>query len=211
MKRGLIVIIVLIILILFILLYIMPLKIQIFYKLIDKSNELEIYFKTLYGLINYKIDIPYIKMKFGDKSNIKYKINLEDTKDNEDITNNKKRFSIEEFKKSMNRSKVTYKKYKKVISYFMNKVLIKELKLNTEYDFKDAAVTGITAGILYSIESNLLLWILKYKKIQNYRFNINPLFKQENVIHINFSCIIQFKLGHIINGSIKSLILYKRR
>ncbi len=204
-------IIVLIILILFILLYIMPLKIQIFYKLIDKSNELEIYFKTLYGLINYKIDIPYIKMKFGDKSNIKYKINLEDTKDNEDITNNKKRFSIEEFKKSMNRSKVTYKKYKKVISYFMNKVLIKELKLNTEYDFKDAAVTGITAGILYSIESNLLLWILKYKKIQNYRFNINPLFKQENVIHINFSCIIQFKLGHIINGSIKSLILYKRR
>lgn len=211
MKRGLIVIIVLIILILFILLYIMPLKIQIFYKLINKSNELEIYFKTMYGLINYKIDIPYLKMKLGDKPGIKYKINLEGTKNKEDIVNNKKKLSIEEFKKSINRSKITYEKYKNVIKYFINKVFIKELKLNTEYDFEDAAVTGITAGILHSIESNILLWILKYKKIENYRFNINPLFKQENIIHINFSCIIQFKLGHIINGSIKSLILYKRR
>ena len=199
--------VVLIILISLIFIYSMPLQYQISYNSKNISSGLKVVLKTLYGLINYKIDLADLKEKFDDKAEIRYKIDLEDI---EDTINNKEKLGIEKYKRLIINFKATYMKYKNIIKYFIRKGSIKELKFNTEYDFEDAAVTGVITGILYSIQPSILLWIFKYAKIENCQFNINPLFKQKNIIHINFSCIIQFKLGHIIYGSIKHLILYKR-
>lgn len=94
----------------------------------------------------------------------------------------------------------------KGLSYLSN-LWIDEFILIVKFDCYDAAITGIIAGILYFIESNVLLLSLKCKRVENYKFIIQPLFKQENMVDIKFSCIFQFKLGQIIYEKIKLFLL----
>lgn len=195
----------------FLLLYIMPINIFMSYKQKNRKNDIKIHVKTLYGLINYSLDIPYLKMKIFDRNpGLNYEIDLENKEIKGEYFNQEKKYSIEEFKKILKKIKKINGKYKEPINYFIDKIHIKKLNLKTDYDIEDAATTGIIAGLIYSIKSNLIFWILKYKPIKYYNFNVTPLFKQTNIIDLKFYCIIQFKLGHIINVGIKSLIIYKK-
>jgi len=189
----------------------MTIDIRINLYLNNRNFEWAMYIKTLFGVINYKLDLPYIKMKQKRWYRLGYKTELESTRDNMDNQDKEKHFSIDEFKNALYRWQKIHQKYKLLIQYFLKKLRIKKIHLHTEYDLDDACVTGILAGIQYAVQSNILFWLTKYKKVQDCSLKINPLFQQENRIIIDFSCIIQFKLGHIINGGIRSFILYKRR
>lgn len=181
----------------------MPIQIKILYRLNNKNNEFMIETVTFFGLLHSKIDQSFLEEKLGHM-----KSKMEKAKK---LTEKKDKYIIHKFKKISYRTRIFCETYKKAIQYILNKIRINQLHFNVKYDLEDAAITGVIFGILHALQSNMLIWILKYKKIPNCECNITPLFQQQNVIYIDFSCIIQFKLGHIINGSIKSLILYKRR
>lgn len=172
----------------------MPLHIEVSYKQENKENRLVMHIITLFGLIRYKVDFTSL----GNKQiNVRRKLNDK---------------SIEKgFKQSIHKVKKTYQTYKTVMKYFLDKIKIEKFYLNTQYGLENAAVTGVLSGILYSIQSKILILVFRYKNIKDCQIRMTPLFQQQNTIRIDFSCIIQFKLGHIINGSIKSVILYKRR
>lgn len=209
-------VIVLTIVVILILISIMNINIRIDFHLKNKNkekdNELLVYIKTLFGLISYKLDLPYIKMRFdGRKNKLEYKTELEKAKNEKVYAEKKNSFSVAKLKSMINNSQEMFQRFKLPIKYIINKLRIKKLHMNTEYDIDDAAITGIVAGILYTLQSNILLWLKSNKRISDCKVFVQPLFQQENIININFSCIIQFKLGHIINGGIKSLIIMYRR
>lgn len=187
-------------------LYLMPLRIEVSYKQENKENRLVMYIITLFGLIRYKVDLTFLGNKLV---NLKGKLNYKSIE--KEFMEKENRIIIQGFKQSTHKVKENYQTYKTVMKYFLDKIKIEKFYLNTQYGLENAAITGILSGILYSIQSNILILVFQYKNIKDCQIRMIPLFQQQNIIRIDFSCIIQFKLGHIINGSIRSLILYKRR
>ncbi|RBP45581.1 DUF2953 domain-containing protein [Garciella nitratireducens] len=190
-----------IVFILLFILYSMPICIEINYKQKNRKNQSDVYIIILSGLIRYKLDLTFPENKL---INAKKKLNYHFIeKEDQNIMQNFNQF-IHQFQKN-------YQILKGILKYFLDKIKIQKLYLNIEYSLENAALIGIISGILYFIESKIFISIFRYKNIKDCKIKNNPLFRQQNMIQIDFSCIIQFKLGHIINGSIKSLILYKRR
>lgn len=81
----------------------MTIDIRINLYLNNRNFEWAMYIKTLFGVINYKLDLPYIKMKQKDWYRLGYKTELESTRDNMDNQDKEKHFSIDEFKNALYR------------------------------------------------------------------------------------------------------------
>lgn len=193
---------------LFVSIYFLPIK--IFIKFCNKdNNELKIYIITLMGMINYKINYNFLKSRDSSKKySLGFISKIKRTKSKKTIKKDKKKFSINELINILKNAMKNVKKYDEMIRTFIDKIQIKEIKMNTEFDNEDAAITGIVTGILYTIQSNIMTWILLNKKVEKFDIELKPLFEQKNKLYIQFSCIIQFTLGQIIFIGFKLLKLY---
>ncbi|MBR1803086.1 MAG: DUF2953 domain-containing protein [Clostridia bacterium] len=80
------------------------------------------------------------------------------------------------------------------------------LKLGTE----NAVITAYVIGTLASIISILLPHMSVSRKQKDYYYQLIPLYENQNVYEIQFDCIIQVKMVHIIN-TIYSFVKKKKR
>lgn len=82
------------------------------------------------------------------------------------------------------------KKIKPKVSYF---------NLNASLGTQSPVVTSFLVAILSSIISIFLPHVIIDFKNENYKYNIVPIYQNRNLYKINFNCIIQVKMVHIIN------------
>lgn len=166
----------------------MPVHIHISIKWNRKFN-IKISLVTLFGLIKYKIDIAKIKSWYGEKS-------IGKNKEDED----KKIFNM------MKKIKEYYSNNKKWIDYFLRKAKIEKIYWLTSFGLGDAALTGISTGILWSVKNWILAIITNNKKAKEIYINIFPNFGSDN-IESQFSCIISWNFVYIIIVSLYLLIM----
>lgn len=79
-------------------------------------------------------------------------------------------------------------------------IKIKELSLYTEIAREDAAQTAISAGFVWAAQGFLytrLAEIFNTRNSRNY-FMVRPAYTKTNFLLVDYSCIFQFRLGHII-------------
>lgn len=76
---------------------------------------------------------------------------------------------------------------------------IAKLKLNMQVGLENPVVTAFTVTSLCSIISILLPYVATNMKKQNYEYTIVPIYQNQNLYKIQFDCIIQVKMVHIIN------------
>lgn len=76
---------------------------------------------------------------------------------------------------------------------------IEKFKLNGEIGTDNAAFTALSIGFLNSIIPIFVLRKIKFKNIDNYYLNINPIFINQNLVNLDLNCIISIKLVNIIN------------
>ena len=76
---------------------------------------------------------------------------------------------------------------------------ISYLNLQASIGLKSPISTAFTVASIASIISILLPHFTKEWKKENYQYSINPIYLQKNLYQINFNCIIEFKMVHIIN------------
>ena len=76
---------------------------------------------------------------------------------------------------------------------------ISYLNLQTMLGLKSPISTAFTVASVASLISILLPHFTKEWKKENYQYSINPIYLQKNLYQINFNCIIEFKMVHIIN------------
>ncbi len=76
---------------------------------------------------------------------------------------------------------------------------ISNLKLNMQIGVENPVVTAFTVTSLCSIISILLPYVATNMKKQNYEYTIVPIYQNQNLYKIQFDCIIQVKMVHIIN------------
>lgn len=96
------------------------------------------------------------------------------------------------------------KKYSFSVSKILNNLYTNKFKVSFSligdfnYDLEDAAKTAISYGALNSLLPYLLLLFKSFFKVKKFNLNIIPLFKSENLINTEITCIISFNLAKII-------------
>ena len=74
----------------------------------------------------------------------------------------------------------------------------KKTKLNIKLGTEDAALTAIVSSIISIFIALTLSYVADVKKYKNYKYKITPIYLNENVFFLQFSCIITSKILHII-------------
>ncbi|WP_077367636.1 DUF2953 domain-containing protein [Anaerosalibacter sp. Marseille-P3206] len=169
-----------IVMLLIITIFLSPIYIKIQFNW-NKTFKAKINFTFLFGLIKRSI--------YSKKENIK------DANDKNIIVRFKK-------------IKKVYKVNKKYIKYFLDRCEIVELKWITKYGFEDAAVTGITNGVFWSVKNTVLGVFLNNRKVKDIYINVIPDFEEKN-FEMDFNCIIKIKTVYIIIVSLYVLITKK--
>ncbi|MBR2704634.1 MAG: DUF2953 domain-containing protein [Clostridia bacterium] len=113
--------------------------------------------------------------------------------------------NIDDLKKTKMVNKIRNKKIpsKKLIIKIIKNLNIKldVLKINMKFGANDSSLTAIITGIIYSI-IYILFPIFNLKidlNKDNFYINIIQVFDNKNVLNLNFKCIINIKLVHIIS------------
>jgi len=93
----------------------------------------------------------------------------------------------------------TYKLYEKSTSYLIKKIYIKNLLIKIEYGFNDTYLAVICYGLLYILIINILFYLQSCISLHVKNIMIKPDFYEE-VLNLEFNCIIGIKIGYIISA-----------
>lgn len=188
-----------------ILLYFMPIVVRLDIKKDNENDKITIGIRTLYGLIKLRSEIPFLKIVFENgRPALKYKV---------EVANKEKSKLLARFTKilSMREGEGLYKLYKKsghkflpVLRYIMSKTRISEFNLKLSLGTGDAALTGILYGVTWIVIGNIMTFTRSLLKVYNPRVAVVPIFSRVQ-LSLDFNCIINLKLGHIINAGIRAL------
>ena len=187
------------------LLYFMPFKMKI--KMLRKNNDDYIRFRvyTLYGLIHHTFELPSLDIVFvNNRPAIKYKAKLEKSKTNKLLKSISKIFSIDDFK--------NIKKYfrhdpillRRLYQYWSKKLFIDDFCLKLQYGFEDAALVALLYGTIWTVWGTLISFAENNFNFTTKELSLIPVFDR-SIFSIEFSCIIKFKFGNIINTGIMVL------
>lgn len=83
---------------------------------------------------------------------------------------------------------------KKIVPVFN----LQKTNLRIELGTEDAAFTAIASSIVSIFITIALSYVADVKKYKNYNYKITPIYLNENVFFLQFSCIITSKILHII-------------
>lgn len=86
-----------------------------------------------------------------------------------------------------------------LIKQSKQKFQIKSFKLKVCVDVESVELTSYIVGLLSIVVPNLIRNNIKQCKPQNYKFEISPLYKNQNYVYLQLSSIINIKVVHIIN------------
>ena len=90
------------------------------------------------------------------------------------------------------------KKAKEISKKLVPALNLKKTNLNIKLGTEDAALTAIVSSIVSIFIAIALSHVADVKKYKNYNYKITPIYLNENVFFLQFSCIITSKILHII-------------
>lgn len=188
--------------------YLMPIKIKFKTSRVKDDDIIIIRVKTLYGVVNMKFEVPFLDITFiNNKLGLKYKARVESNKTNKIWKKISKIFTIDDFnniKRFFHHDPVFFQK---MIDYWSSKLIIKDFSFILKYGTNDAAFTALLYGVVWAILGSVLALLNNNLRFSTKDIIITPYFDNET-INIEFSCIIKFKFGDIINTGI---MLFRRR
>lgn len=188
---------VLFIVFLMLILYLMPVKISIGVEKHSEYVKISFQIETLYGLLNIKTELPIFKLTFENgKPSLKYKIEEADRRRSRLLAEFTKLFDMKEGK--------GFFRVFLPLRYIIRKITVRNLYLKLGIGTGDAAATGVLYGFAWIAIGNIMTYTGSHVNIEKQRIIILPTFGSVS-LHIDFSCIINIKTGHIINAGIRAI------
>ncbi|MGG0719791.1 DUF2953 domain-containing protein [Robertmurraya massiliosenegalensis] len=175
------------------------------------DDRFKITFKTFFGLIKYKINVPVIKIA-EDSPEIVVKEKIETGAQEKDKKQDTKKFSAKDILQSIQDMDQFVKHVvglHHIIRSFLKKVTMANLEWRTTIGISDAAYTGMLTGVFWTVKGSLvglLTSLLKVKTLPN--LMVTPDFNR-TVNETSFRCMIHFRIGHAIFAGIKLLKFWK--
>lgn len=162
----------------------------------NRQSYAFVIFRILKGIIKLRYNL---QIEPGDKSII----NVHIRKTDKELEKSKGLSQTIENIKKWNR---LYKLYKDTVKYLINKMNVILIKMDCKVGFKnDAALTALLAGSTASAAQAFIGYIRLIKKIDSVKINVKPDYSND-IININFDCIIDLKIGHIIIAGCKAIL-----
>jgi len=78
-------------------------------------------------------------------------------------------------------------------------IKISKLKMSVEIGTENAVITSYLTAFIGTAVSILLAFAIEDYKKEKYHYTITPLYKNQNLLKMDFNCIINIKMVHIIN------------
>ena len=108
-------------------------------------------------------------------------------------------YYIDNLKNKINVNKTQLKKYFNMAKKFLRTAKLEKFNLKLTYGFKDASLTGSSAGILAVLKEFLLIALQrKFRNIDQIHLFIFPKFGQENYLEVDFDCIFKVRVCNVI-------------
>lgn len=194
-----------------ILLYIMPVTVGMALKRAGEKDKITIEVRTLYGLIQFKSEIPFLELIFKNgKPALKYRVEVTDRKRRRLFAQLTKLFSLDEGGKLFEIIKMKRHRLLAALKYLAGKTAVRKFSLRFTLGTGDAAETGILYGVAWIVIGNIMTLTRSYLNIKEPRITVVPVFNQVQ-LSIDLSCIISMRLGHIINTGIRLIPVFLSR
>lgn len=209
MKWLLLILIVL--LLLFLLIIFLKLKVFIDFYHGQDNDHLKVKFKALFGLIQYKLEVPIIQID-DDTPTIVMKTKKEPGKSEQEKDEKTSKFSpreiIDSFKDFETLLMHVFGLHK-IIRNFLKKVTIKDIKWDSVIGVGDAAYTGMISGAGWAAKGSIIGVLSSYMRMTNLpQITVTPHF-QMPISQTKFTCMIQFRIGHAMLAGIKLIKFWK--
>lgn len=198
---------------LFLLFLVLFTKIKVFihYYHGQDNDDLKIKFKGLFGLVQYKINIPVIKIDDNSPSVI-VKEKVETGANETDKKKETKQFSADDLVNYLHNMKELLAHViglQKILRNFLSKVSVKNIEWHSRVGVRDAAYTGMITGALWTVKGSLLGLISSYMKVSMIpQITVTPVFNAA-ISQTMLKCMIQFRIGHAILAGIKIIRFWK--
>lgn len=192
--------------IILIILILISIPIYIKTELIRKRNNDKISIKitVMRGLIKFYYETSYVDLV--DKR-AKIKNNYEESNNKDESMKKGNSRKTEDIIEGYHKIKGYLNAFNDTIQYILRKITINSLSLHLKIGLGDAALTGITYGILWTIMGSFLNVIFNNKEVKNISINLYPDFN-DSIFEVDFFCIIKFKIAHIIIAGIKGVKVF---
>lgn len=201
-------IVVLAIVLIAVLLYFMPIRIKLKTIRKDENDVIAIGLKTLYGILNLKFEVPFLDIVFVDgKLALKYKAEVESAKTSRLLKQFNKIFTAGDFQNIKKYFRGDKEFLHHVLTYWSRVLTVNDLSIIIKYGLTDAALAAWIYGAIWTVLGTILSLVKCNINATTKDIVVIPYFDRET-FHIEFSCIIKFKFGNIINTGIMAL---KRR
>jgi len=169
-----------------ILLIFLPLPIKV--SLVSYDNRIFLYVFRIKFDIKKKIQKLIIyhkaKIELEQRENLKVKVKVRNK-----VTDKKQRFRF---------SLESVKRFIRKLCNISFKPLLR-LKINLNYGFNDAALTGISFGLINCISPILYRVTDIFFKVKNYEYNVNPDFNSQNFKYkVEIKSIIFISLANVM-------------
>jgi hypothetical protein len=193
-------------LLLFLIVAVSPVQIRIVAEHSQRNDETVLQFGFLWGLIKFRINIKSVELglnKIVTLLHVGAKLGEQDH-----ATQVKQHISVQLLLEFIQRLDLALiKKLWLHRRKFIPPVNCSKLVWITQIGLEDAAVTGISTGLLWSVKGLVYAVIcqLEHWHISKVELNVIPNFKQK-LFEVHLDCIFKFTIGHIIIAGIKLII-----
>lgn len=178
----------------------MLISIDIKYKRNEENDIIIFHMITGFGLIKYKIEMPYIDfLKDVESIGIRYKIISKSLIESRDSISMRRIETVNDIIENIKQIKLNHNSNKQSINYLMKKIRINNAIIKISFGFEDAFNTALFYGVLSAIFINILVRLKKKLKMNIKELDFRPVFAKD-ALKVEFGCIIEVRLGHIIIG-----------
>lgn len=175
------------------------------------DDHLRIKFKALFGLIQYKLEIPVIQID-NDSPTVVVKTKKEPGAKEQVKDEETSKYTPKEILNSFKDYETLIKHVvglHRIVRKFLKKVTITDIKWDSVIGVGDAAYTGMITGACWAAKGSLIGVLSNYMRMRNLpHITVTPHF-QMPISQTTFTCMIQFRIGHAMLAGIKLIKFWK--
>ncbi|MFB5663610.1 DUF2953 domain-containing protein [Alteribacillus sp. HJP-4] len=185
-------------------LFLTPVRVQVFFTYQEKNQDLAVKI-TLWHIFKKNITIPMLEIDEETSSVIVKEKTSSSVSGPEEKTVEE---TPEEIKQQMKTMKMWLQHIQNAlptVRSFLEKVKVREMRWHTRYGLSDAALTGMAAGVIWTLKMSVAATASKILDLTcKPEFSVQPEFQNKG-LEMLFSCIISFRLGQAIHAGIRLL------
>lgn len=184
------------------------LTVKIFASRVKENDRLYIQLHALYGIIRLRYEVPAIKFKGLDKG-LKVQTKGLDEKSSEHLNETKEIINWEKIQEAYRKFKIFLSQVDNYAAWMkstLSRFKISQMVWITRIGAGDAPETALLTGVLWSVKSTLLGYLLRHVRLQTEpEIQVQPQYNR-TLFTTEVTCIAKIRLGYAMVAGLMLLV-----